>query len=76
MINHYELHRALLGRERELLEKRAEYEARVDDAIAAIKLDRRERAAARGSRRPGLRFDGIRPIRWVMLRLSQSGGRP
>lgn len=76
MINHYELHRALIDRERELLEKRAEYESQVDDAITAIKSDRRARAAARASRRPARRVGAIRPVRWVMLRLAQSWSRP
>jgi hypothetical protein len=72
MLSHYELHRRVLAKEQELLEKRALYESQVDEAMSAIKSARRDHVAARASRRPALRFGAIRPIHWVMLRLSQS----
>lgn len=69
---HYELHRHLIERERELLEKRAEYEAQVDAAAAAAKAARKEQAVARASGRPVRRIGAFRPMHWLKLRLAQS----
>src|SRR5690606_34408104 len=79
MINHYDLHRRILERERQLLEKRAVAEAQVQTAIDAIRSERQAQAEAKASRRREQRGEAIlpiRPFRRVMLRLSQAWGRP
>lgn len=75
MISHYNLHAKLVAREQELMEKRAYYEAQIDEALAAARAARaakKAQAATSARPRPERQIGAIRPMRWLRLRLAQS----
>jgi multidrug efflux pump subunit AcrA (membrane-fusion protein) len=74
MMSHHNLHARLVAREQELLEKRAYYEAQIDEALAAARAARaaKKAQAASARPRPERQIGAIRPMRWLRLRLAQS----
>lgn len=73
-MSHHNLHARLVAREQELLEKRAYYEAQIDEALAAARAARaaKKAEAASARPRPERQIGAIRPMRWLRLRLAQS----
>lgn len=73
-MSHHSLHARLVAREQELLEKRAYYEAQIDEALAAARAARaaKKAQAASARPRPERQIGAIRPMRWLRLRLAQS----